>query len=234
MDQLVLYMAMATGRSSVLCSGRTSISSQHLETATALTTQITGVPFSLSPCEGVGGAPCVRVECEGLSWLNEPKWSGHVLGIFVQHGVLLELTCDKSWEKDCLVETLTADGFIQNERGELCRHVTLLPMRSLNGDARRRCETMHKEIATLHVPPLNFHPTPGTEKREIGSTIFFALRNQHQWRNLAEQIALLIGADAPPRERLFHMSVWNSQNGDPFRSIGDVIRNDFPFDVERQ
>merc|ERR1711988_320439 len=81
MDQLVIYMAMAKGRSSVLCNGRTSISSLHLETATKLTKQITGVQFSLTPCEGVCGSPCTRVECDGLGWRNEERWRGNVLGI---------------------------------------------------------------------------------------------------------------------------------------------------------
>merc|ERR1712070_1069770 len=105
----VLYMAMAHGHSSVLCGGRTSISSLHLETATALTSQITGVRFQLTPCEGEGGAPCVRVECEGLGWVNEPRWRGQALGITVDKGVVLQLSCDELWEQHALQE-LPADG----------------------------------------------------------------------------------------------------------------------------
>eukprot|EP00928_Gymnodinium_smaydae_P037876 TRINITY_DN26239_c0_g2_i1.p1 TRINITY_DN26239_c0_g2~~TRINITY_DN26239_c0_g2_i1.p1 ORF type:complete len:809 (-),score=82.64 TRINITY_DN26239_c0_g2_i1:401-2827(-) len=76
MDQLVIYMAMAEGRSSVLCNGPTSISSQHLETAVALSARITGARFAISNCEGVGGARCVRVDCEGIGWLNLARSSG--------------------------------------------------------------------------------------------------------------------------------------------------------------
>merc|ERR550532_2016769 len=105
-------------------------------------------------------------------------------------------------------------------------------MRSMRGEARQRCEAVRDELAALPIPHVEFYRPAGTAVREVGSSVFFALRGQGRWRQLAEQIAAIVGADPPPRDRLFHMSVWNSQNGDPCRSIGDVRVSDFPHAVE--
>jgi len=235
MDQLILYMAMAGGSSRVLCNGPTGISSLHLQTATALTTQITGVPFTLTPCEGMDDAPCVLVGCEGMGWINEVRWCGHVLGVAAEHGVVLNLSCDGTWEKQCL-ERLDSDGTIRDKDGVRCRHVTLLPMRALNSESRQRCKALSNQISSLKLPYVEFHPVAGTAERSTGRSVFFALRHQKRWRIFVEQIAKMIGAEAPRPDMqgrcLFHMSVWNTQNGDPYRSVGDVSVDDFPYDVE--
>lgn len=231
MDQLVLYMAMASGKSCVVCNGRTGISSQHLETATELTRQITGVSFSLAPVQGVGGAPCVRVECDGLSWLNEPRWQGLALGIVAKNAVVLDLSCDETWEEASL-EGLPSEGVVRDRDGHRCRHITLIPMREVTKEIRSRCIAASEQLAQLAWPPISFHSKLGTAVRDSKRSAFFALRCQHRWRQFAAEVASIVGADAPRKQRLFHMSVWNSDNGDPFRSIGDVCVDDFPFDVE--
>lgn len=234
-DQLILYMAMAGGASRVLCNGPTSISSLHLQTATALTTQITGVAFTLTPCAGADEAPCVLIGCEGMSWINEVKWCGHVLGVTADHGLVLNLSCDSTWESRCL-EELDPEGIVREKDGVRWRHVTLLPMRALNGKSHQRCRALINEINSLTLPRVEFHPVAGTAERSTSRSVFFALRHQKRWRILVEQIATMIGAEGPGPDsigrRLFHMTVWNTQNGDPYRSVGDVCLDDFPYDVE--
>eukprot|EP00931_Biecheleriopsis_adriatica_P045971 TRINITY_DN26363_c0_g1_i1.p1 TRINITY_DN26363_c0_g1~~TRINITY_DN26363_c0_g1_i1.p1 ORF type:complete len:964 (-),score=188.66 TRINITY_DN26363_c0_g1_i1:217-2781(-) len=227
MDQLVIYMALADGKSSVVCNGRTSISSLHLETAAAVAAQITGVEFQVTPCTGVGGRTCLSVECTGLAWRNERRWCGNVLGLEMEKGLVLNLTCDDAWERDCMV-SLPQDGVIRNEKGERCRHVTLLPMRSFTSEVRERCKTMLAEIMKLPLPIVNFHPEAATITRDTCCSVFFALQGQKHWHRQVAVIAKLLGAEAPPKERLFHMSVWNSNLGDPFRSVGSVCVEDFP------
>jgi len=231
MDQLIIYMAMAVGSSSVLCSGRTSISSLHLETATTLITQITGVEFNLTTCSAANGAACIRVDCQGLGWLNEARWSGHVLGISCDRGVILQLTCDESWEHECL-QAVPSEGIIRDQKGERCRHVTLIPMRNLRA-AGKLGEDLRQKVFALPLPPVVFHPAAGTAERATGNSMFFALRGQRRWRHLSERIAATLGVEPPPQDHLFHMSIWNSQNGDPFRSVGDVRVEDFPYNLEK-
>lgn len=231
MDQVVLYMALAKGRSSVLCNGKTSISSQHLETAVELTTRITGVPFTLSPCLGASGAPCVRVECEGLGWLNEQRWQGHALGIRADRAIILELSYDDAWEKECL-RGLAGEGIVRDERGNRCRHITLIPMREVTREAIVRYAAAAERVAGLAVPPISFHPEALRVERHFGSSVAFVLRSQYRWRHLVAEIAEIIGASPPSNDRLFHMSVWNSNNGDPFWSVGEVRTDDFSHNVE--
>ena len=70
-DQLILFMALATGRSRILCPGESGISSLHLETAIHFTQLLTGVVFTVTEVPGPEGRPpCKRVECEGIGWQN--------------------------------------------------------------------------------------------------------------------------------------------------------------------
>lgn len=81
MDQLVIYMALAHGKSAVVCNAPTSISSMHLETAIHFTTMLTGARFEikdlLMPVEdGRTEADCIPgscprlVLCHGIGWTN--------------------------------------------------------------------------------------------------------------------------------------------------------------------
>jgi RNA 3'-terminal phosphate cyclase (ATP) len=81
MDQLVIYMALAHGKSAVVCNAPTSISSMHLETAIHFTTMLTGARFELKdlsmPLENGGyedaciPGSCPRlVICHGIGWTN--------------------------------------------------------------------------------------------------------------------------------------------------------------------
>lgn len=63
MDQLVIFMALAKGRSRVRCPAPTSISSLHLETAIYFSELLCGVKFDIIPqsdgtkiieCNGMG------------------------------------------------------------------------------------------------------------------------------------------------------------------------------------
>lgn len=82
MDQLVLYMALAHGRSEIICNAPTSISSLHLDTAIHFITMLTGARFELKdlpmPTEDgsnnvvtVTGACPRLVTCHGIGWTNE-------------------------------------------------------------------------------------------------------------------------------------------------------------------
>merc|ERR1712031_43553 len=105
-------------------------------------------------------------------------------------------------------------------------------MASLSHEERQRLAGMREELSALPLPPIEFHVESGVAARPGVSTVFFALRRQHLWRRLAATIASMAGIAPPPRDRLFHMSVWNSNNGNPYQSIGDIRVEDFPHDVE--
>ncbi len=64
-DQLVVFMAYASGPSRLICNGRTAISSLHLQTAVYFTELLTGVQFTMVEVDGATGRPCVQVECSG-------------------------------------------------------------------------------------------------------------------------------------------------------------------------
>lgn len=82
MDQLIMYMALAHGKSAVICNAPTSITSMHLETAIHFTTMLTGARFELQELpmptedgtyEGVsvpGSCPKLVV-CHGIGWINK-------------------------------------------------------------------------------------------------------------------------------------------------------------------
>jgi RNA 3'-terminal phosphate cyclase (ATP) len=81
MDQLIIYMALAHGKSAVICNAPTSISSMHLDTAIHFTTMLTGAQFELQDLpmptedgmyEGViMPSACPRlVLCHGIGWIN--------------------------------------------------------------------------------------------------------------------------------------------------------------------
>ena len=71
MDQLILYMALATGESRVLCNAPTSITSLHLETAIQLCARLTGATFRVEPQPSLTSPDidsCPRlVTCSGSS-----------------------------------------------------------------------------------------------------------------------------------------------------------------------
>lgn len=145
--------------------------------------------------------------------------------------MVLSLSCDESWEQACL-EGLSAEGIVRDANCVRCRHVTLLPRRALQGGVRERCLELHAELAALPLPPVDFLQEAATVTRSFGSSVFFALRGQQRWRRFVELVANMVGAEPPPPGCLFHMSVWNSQAGDPFRSVGDVRIQDFPHEFE--
>mmetsp|Transcript_20308 Transcript_20308/g.52663 ORF Transcript_20308/g.52663 Transcript_20308/m.52663 type:complete len:83 (-) Transcript_20308:733-981(-) len=66
MDQLVLFMALAHGRSEVLCNKESTITSLHLETAIHFTKLLTGASFTVSRRDS--GARLVT--CDGIGWVN--------------------------------------------------------------------------------------------------------------------------------------------------------------------
>ena len=71
MDQLIIYMALARGHSSVLCAGKTSISSMHLQTAIHFTSLLTGVNFTVTEKKtNLSKKPCKLVECDGMGYTN--------------------------------------------------------------------------------------------------------------------------------------------------------------------
>jgi RNA 3'-terminal phosphate cyclase (ATP) len=71
-DQLLIYMALASGRSQILCAPVCDKSSLHIETVIKMATDLSGVVFNIEEVEQTVDTPdspsykCRLVTCEGI------------------------------------------------------------------------------------------------------------------------------------------------------------------------
>eukprot|EP00658_Telonema_sp_P-2_P061087 TRINITY_DN49841_c0_g1_i1.p1 TRINITY_DN49841_c0_g1~~TRINITY_DN49841_c0_g1_i1.p1 ORF type:complete len:108 (+),score=17.96 TRINITY_DN49841_c0_g1_i1:118-441(+) len=99
-------------------------------------------------------------------------------------------------------------------------------------DSRGIVKERFDDLLQVPVPAIEFHPRAGRARRADRETCFLAFSEQTQaaFRQYVAHLCQILDIpkrNIPDKDRFFHMSVWNSFDGDPFRSIGDITQNDF-------
>jgi hypothetical protein len=64
-------------------------------------------------------------------------------------------------------------------------------------------------------------------KKENKVTYVVEIQNQNDVKQFVDKIYKQIGEQNPNPNRFFHITIANNQNGDPFKSIGNITKDDF-------
>ena len=79
-------------------------------------------------------------------------------------------------------------------------------------------------IATREEIPVDKgNPALGVETRK---TLFLPILNQDEVRDYVNRICEELGIENPEPDRFYHISLANNHGGDPFKSVGDINKED--------
>lgn len=101
-------------------------------------------------------------------------------------------------------------------------HATLISFRNFKNEPDREKIAQHDFPAPKIVPgETRFVYRPGK------ATFVLALQNQKELEEFVDKLYSQAGKKNPEPDRFFHVTLANNMGGDPFKSIGDVKREDF-------